>query len=56
MDKSDSGISGCSSEIQNTNFSLKRKDYIKWDEMFMGIAILASKRSKDPVTQVKHLK
>lgn len=30
----------------------KRKDYISWDEYFMGVAILASKRSKDPSTQV----
>ena len=31
---------------------MKRMDYISWDEYFMGIAILASKRSKDPNTQV----
>lgn len=30
----------------------KRADYIKWDEYFMGIAILSAKRSKDPNTQV----
>ncbi len=30
----------------------KREDYISWDEYFMGVAILASKRSKDPSTQV----
>lgn len=30
----------------------KRKDYISWDEYFMGIAILSAKRSKDPSTQV----
>lgn len=30
----------------------KRKDYLKWDEYFMGLAILASMRSKDPNTQV----
>lgn len=29
----------------------KRLDYISWDEYFMGIALLASKRSKDPDTQ-----
>lgn len=32
--------------------SNKRKDYISWDEYFMGIAILSSMRSKDPNTQV----
>lgn len=30
----------------------KRDDFIDWDEYFMGIAILSSKRSKDPSTQV----
>ena len=30
----------------------KRKDYISWDEYFMGIAILSANRSKDPSTQV----
>ncbi|MBR6328681.1 MAG: dCMP deaminase family protein [Lachnospiraceae bacterium] len=30
----------------------KRKDYISWDEYFMGVATLASMRSKDPNTQV----
>lgn len=30
---------------------MKRKDYISWDEYFMGVAILASKRSKDPNTK-----
>ena len=31
---------------------MKRNDYISWDEYFMGVAILASQRSKDPSTQV----
>ena len=30
----------------------KRKDYLSWDEYFMGIAMLSSYRSKDPNTQV----
>lgn len=30
----------------------QRKDYISWDEYFMGVAALSSKRSKDPSTQV----
>ncbi len=30
----------------------KREDYISWDDYFMGIALLAGKRSKDPSTQV----
>ena len=29
-----------------------RKDYISWDEYFMGVAVLSSMRSKDPNTQV----
>ena len=31
---------------------MKRMDYMSWDEYFMGIAMLAAKRSKDPNTQV----
>lgn len=31
---------------------MKREDYISWDEYFMGLAILSSRRSKDPNTQV----
>ena len=30
----------------------KRKDYISWDEYFMGIAELSGMRSKDPNSQV----
>ena len=32
--------------------TVKREDYISWDEYFMGVAMLASRRSKDPNTQV----
>lgn len=31
---------------------MKRSDYISWDEYFMGVSLLAAKRSKDPNTQV----
>lgn len=31
---------------------MKRLDYISWDEYFMGVALLAARRSKDPSTQV----
>lgn len=31
---------------------MKRSNYITWDEYFMGVALLASQRSKDPNTQV----
>ena len=30
----------------------KREDYINWDDYFMGVALLAAQRSKDPSTQV----
>ena len=30
----------------------KRKEYLSWDEYFMGIALLSAQRSKDPSTQV----
>ena len=32
--------------------SIQRKNYISWNEYFMGVATMASKRSKDPNTQV----
>ena len=32
--------------------SKKRKDYLSWDQFFMGVAKLSSARSKDPSTQV----
>ena len=31
---------------------MKRTNYINWDEYFMGVAMLAARRSKDPNTQV----
>jgi dCMP deaminase len=31
---------------------MKRKNYISWDEYFMGISMLSGMRSKDPSTQV----
>ena len=31
---------------------MKRKDYIDWDQYFMGVAELSARRSKDPNTQV----
>lgn len=31
---------------------MKRENYISWDEYFMGVALLAAMRSKDPNTQV----
>ena len=31
---------------------MKRKDYISWDEYFMGISLLSGMRSKDPSTTV----
>ena len=38
--------------IPEVDMVTKREDYISWDEYFMGVAILAAKRSKDPNTQV----
>ena len=31
---------------------MKRKNYLSWDEYFMGIALLSAERSKDDHTQV----
>uniref|UniRef100_A0AC35G7N5 CMP/dCMP-type deaminase domain-containing protein n=1 Tax=Panagrolaimus sp. PS1159 TaxID=55785 RepID=A0AC35G7N5_9BILA len=39
-------------EELSKSFVSKRNDYIGWEETFMGMALLAAQRSKDPVTQV----
>ena len=31
---------------------MKRKDYLSWEEYFMGLALLSAQRSKDPNSQV----
>lgn len=38
--------------LVQSNMSEKNKDYINWDEYFMGVAMLSAMRSKDPNTQV----
>jgi dCMP deaminase len=38
-------------QISSTHMSA-RKDYLTWDEYFMGVALLSGRRSKDPSTQV----
>jgi dCMP deaminase len=38
-------------QISSTHMSA-RKDYLTWDEYFMGVALLSGRRSKDPNTQV----
>lgn len=38
--------------IQRSFASAMRPDYISWPDFFMGIALLAAQRSKDPATQV----
>ena len=49
----DNNILECMREVfaMKTN-NQKRKDYISWDEYFMGVAILSGMRSKDPNSQV----
>ncbi len=39
-------------KLDNKVLGKKRENYLSWDEFFMGIAKLASGRSKDPNTQV----
>jgi len=34
------------------NINMHRKDYLNWDQYFMGVAKLSAMRSKDPSTQV----
>ena len=41
-----------SDTLVNVSDQQKRRDYLGWEEYFMGIALLSSKRSKDPRTQV----
>lgn len=40
------------SKLNKNILGNKRKDYLSWDEFFIGIAKLAAGRSKDPSTQV----
>ncbi len=37
---------------ENKSKTGKRKDYISWDEYFMGVAMVSAMRSKDPSSQV----
>ncbi len=39
-------------DIEVVKVEKKRKDYVSWDEYFIGVAHLSSMRSKDPQTQV----
>ena len=39
-------------KIKKELLGKKRKEYLSWDEFFMGISKLAAGRSKDPNTQV----
>ncbi len=39
-------------KIDKKKLGNKRKDYLTWDEFFIGIAKLSAGRSKDPSTQV----
>ena len=49
----DSNILECMREVFTMEKNnQKRKDYISWDEYFMGVAILSGMRSKDPNSQV----
>jgi len=38
--------------FDNNFINCKRRDYLSWDEFFMGVVKLAAGRSKDPNTQV----
>ena len=48
----ETGYSEQSKIQEGIRMSEKRKDYLSWDEYFMGVAMLAGMRSKDPNTQV----
>jgi dCMP deaminase len=38
--------------MKGNSKNMKKLDYLKWDEYFMGISLLSSLRSKDPSTSV----
>ena len=40
------------SKLKSSILGNKRKNYLSWDEFFIGIAKLSAGRSKDPSTQV----
>lgn len=42
----------CLEDIKEEEENMFSSDIINWDEYFMGIAVLSSKRSKDPKTKV----
>eukprot|EP00980_Cylindrotheca_fusiformis_P009960 scaffold2201_cov119-Cylindrotheca_fusiformis.AAC.5 len=39
-----------SSEVRKVVKTRKREGYLSWDEYFLAIAVLSSKRSKDPLS------
>lgn len=49
--KDDSNLAMATESLKSLNIH-KRQDYLMWDDYFMATAILSSKRSKDPNTQV----
>ena len=51
-EKSEKGAVTTNGVSQSPTTSLKREDYLTWDEYFMASAFLSSMRSKDPATQV----
>lgn len=38
--------------MKGVKIKMKNDNYISWTEYFMSLAVLSSKRSKDPKTQV----
>ena len=39
-------------KISDDAANKKRESYLSWEDYFMSLAVLSSKRSKDPSTQV----
>ncbi|PVD34759.1 hypothetical protein C0Q70_06036 [Pomacea canaliculata] len=48
----DSDIQAKDKDVPDERDSTMRSDYLSWKDYFMGIALLAAQRSKDPRTQV----
>ena len=51
----EAGINVNDDDINNNILNTYRKEYLKWDDYFLAIALLSAQRSKDPSTQVRIL-
>jgi len=50
QENADEHLSGL--DINKIDINSRRKEYLSWEDYFMGIAFLSAQRSKDPSSQV----